>query len=434
MNLPCFLIGLLPFITNWFHLLTAPISWNGWVGYTKGLELYVLDFVAVVILLVLRGNLTRPPFIVPMSLYFVAVLIATFNAQMIEAAAFYCWQLLRVFLVYFTVANVCMFEFGAVSAILTGLAAGEVLECAIAIWERFGLHVLQTWGTLGSQNELGIASHFVVLPFFAIILGGRRGWLPIVVVLAGMMTYTLTTSRASVLLGLTGLCLIWLLSSFSQFSRRKLGVVTIGLVALAVVAPIAMASFDERFARTNLGLAEDSERLAYKRAAWMMLEDHPGGVGPNNFALVGNTGGYYGRSGGISGNGRSSNVHNLYLLVLAETGPIGLASFILMLASPLVMALRYGLFGRLGAGDPKRDFLIGASVTLLIVYAHSTEEWVMVAAELQYLLAILFGLIAGVTAEEKALQNTAPHLIVVPLQTQGRSGQDARAPFRLKGS
>ena len=417
MNLPCFLIGVLPFITGWFHLLTAPISWAQWVGYTKGLELYVLDFVAVVIMLALRGSFTRPPFIIPMGLYFVAVLIATFNAQLIEPAAFYCWQLLRVFLLYFTVANVCAVEFEAVSAILTGLAAGEVLECAIAIWERFGLHILQTPGTLGSQNELGIVSHFAVLPFFAIILGGRRGWLPIVVVLAGMMTYALTTSRASVLLGLTGLGLVWLLSSLTQFSGRKLGVVTVGLVALAVVAPIAMSSFDKRFARSNLGLAEDSERLAFKRAAWMMLEDHPGGVGPNNFALVANTGGYYNRSGGVSDLGRSSNVHNLYLLVLAETGPIGLASFILMLASPLVMALRYGLFGRWGVGDPKRDVLIGASVTLFIVYIHSTEEWVVIVGELQYLLAILFGMIAGLTEEKRALRSTARRIIVVPSQS-----------------
>ena len=205
-------------------------------------------------------------------------------------------------------------------------------------------------------------------------LGGRRGWLPVVVVLAGTMTYALTTSRASVLLGLTGLVLVWLLSSLTQFSGRKLGVVTVGLVALAVVSPIVMTSFDARFAHSKFVLDEDAECLAFKRATWMMLEEYPGGVGPNNFALVGNTGGYYNRSGGISSLGRSSNVHNLYRLVLSETGPLGLVSFILLLASPLVMALRYGLFGRLGAEDPKRDFLIGASVRLLIVYVHSIRR------------------------------------------------------------
>ena len=406
----CFLIGLLPFISGWFHFLAAPISWD-WVGYTKGLEIWVIDFVAVVIVIFLRGKFKKPPFIIPMALYFISVLIATFHADIPEAAVFYCWQLLRIFMVYFTVVNICALEFEATSAILKGLAAGELLECAFAIWERFRLHILQTPGTLGSQNELGIATHFVVFPFFAIMLGGRRGWLPAVVVLASLMTYALTTSRASVLLGVVGLGLVWLLSSLAQFSGRKLAVVTIGLIALALMAPLAITSFDKRFAGgRSLGLAEDSERLAFKRAAWMMLADHPEGVGPNNFVEVANVGGYYNRSGGVSRLGRSTNVHNLYLLVLAETGPLGLASFILMLAAPLVMALRYGPFGRWQAGDPQRDILIGASVTLMIVYIHSTEEWVPIVAELQYLLAIMFGLIAGLTAEERAAKRMRDRL------------------------
>ena len=72
-----------------------------------------------------------------------------------EASAFYCWQLLRVFVVYLAVANVCAFEFEAVASILKGFAAAEIFECMVAIWQRFGQHVLQTPGTLGSQNELG---------------------------------------------------------------------------------------------------------------------------------------------------------------------------------------------------------------------------------------------------------------------------------------
>ena len=244
------MIGLLPFVTVWLHLLTAPISW-AWIGYTKGVEIWVLDLVAVVILIFLRGRLTRPPFVIPMALYFLATVIAAFNAQIPEAAFFYCWQLLRVFLIYITVANVCTVEFGAVLAILTALAMGELLQCVTAVWERIGLHVLQTPGTMESQNELGLVSHFVILPFFAIMLGGRRGWLPVVVVPAALITYVLTTSRASVLLGIVGLGLVWLLSSLTKFSPRKFGVVTIGLVAILVMTPLAISSFGERFAQSG---------------------------------------------------------------------------------------------------------------------------------------------------------------------------------------
>ncbi len=413
LNWLCFLIGFLPFVTGWLHLFAAPISWAEWAGYAKGLEIYAVDAVAIVILVVLRGRLIRPPFVVPMALYFVSSLLATFGAAFPMAAAFYCWQLLRAFAIYLAVANVVAFEFEAVAAILKGLAAGELLECAVAVWQRFGQHVLRTPGTLQSDNELGIASHFVILPFFAIMLGGNRGWLPAIVVLAGLLADALTASRGAVLLALAGLGVVTLFSTFAIFSARKLGIVVSGLAVLAVVAPIAMASFDQRFAQGgNLGLTEDTERLAFKRAAWMMWDDHPGGVGPNNFAVAANMDGYYRRSGAISALGAFSNVHNVYILVLTETGPAGLASYVLMLAMPLVMALRYGaISGRRDPDDPRRDILIGASVTLLIVYIHSTEEWVPIVTSLQYLLAIVFGLVAGLTAEERASKATQRNLL-----------------------
>jgi len=397
---PCFLIGFLPFVTYRFHLLAAPISWV-WVGYTKGLEIHVLDTVAIVILITLRGGIVRLSFIVPMALYFLSALSATFWALSPEAAAFYCWQLLRVFTVYLAVANVCALEFEAAASILKGLATGEILECGVAIWQRFGQHILQTSGTMDSQNELGIASHFVLFPFFALMLGGRRGWLPPLVVFACLATDALTTSRGAVVLGLTGLGLVWLFSSLTRISVRKFSVALLGLTAVALMTPLAIASFDKRFGHSNLGLGEDPERLAFKRAASMMIADHPWGVGPNNFAFVANVRGYYNHLG-ISNNGRSSNVHNLYVLTLAEVGPAGLASYILILVVPFITAMRYGLRPVYqDADDPRRDILIGASVTLLIVAIHSTEEWVMVVAVLEYLLAILLGFVSGLSIKER---------------------------------
>lgn len=408
----CFLIGFLPFVSHGWHLLAAPISWSGWIGYAKGAEIYVLDVVALVVLIVLPGARMRLSIVAPMILYFLAALMATFWAKMPEAGAFYCWQLLRVFLLYLAVARVCALESEAVASILKGFAAAQIFECVFALLQRFGLHILQTPGTMGSQNELGIASHFVIFPFFALMLGGRRGWLPPVVVLCGLATDVLTTSRGAVLLGLIGLGLIWLLSSVTRFSSRKLNVALMGLAVLALMAPLAIVSFDQRFGRSNLGLAEDLERLAFKRAASMMIADHPEGVGPNNFAFVANVDGYYNRSGrNISSNGRSSNVHNLYILIWAETGAAGLASYLLMLATPLAIAMRRVLrSGRRDADDPQMDVLIGAAVTLIVIDIHSTEEWVMIVSDLQYLLAIVFGLIAGLTAREavKATNPLAP--------------------------
>jgi len=404
---PCFLIGLLPYISTWCHLYSGPISWIGWGGYVKGMEICFIDTISIIVLLAFRGRGPRLPFIVPMTLYFIATSIAAVGAQVPEAGFFYVWQLARVLLLYAAVATACAGNLRAVGGVLTGLATAELIEGVVAIWQRFGQHILQSSGTLSSQNELGLASHFVIFPFFALILSGQRGLLPLAVVLLGIIADVMTTSRASVGLGLAGLGAVWLCSSFAHFNSRKLGVAILGLATLAIMAPLAIGSFEKRFANSNLGLAEDTERLAFKRAAWMMLADHPNGVGPNNFSVTANSAGYYSRAGSVSNNGRASNVHNLYLLILTESGPAGLTCYLLMLGAPLLRALRYLLLsGARNLDETRKDVLIGLAVTLAIVYIHSTEEWVPIGATLAYLLMIVFGLIAAITSEPVRVRQT----------------------------
>jgi hypothetical protein len=50
-------------------------------------------------------------------------------------------------------------------------------------------------------------------------------------------------------------------------------------------------------------------------------------------------------------------------------------------------------------GDPRGDLLLGLGCALLVVYIHSYEEWIFVVFDSQYLLAIVMGLIAGLTQE-----------------------------------
>jgi O-antigen ligase len=134
----------------------------------------------------------------------------------------------------------------------------------------------------------------------------------------------------------------------------------------------------------------------FKEAAADMLADHPMGVGANHFNMVANVGGYFTRVGELWGPGRASNVHNVYWLVAAETGYIGLITFVAFILTPMIAALRCGLRHRT---EPRGDLLLGLGVALLVVYVHSFEEWIFVVNETQYLLAIIFGLVAGLTEQ-----------------------------------
>jgi O-antigen ligase len=391
------LAGFLPFVLSAGHLYLAVISWD-WVGYVKGAEISVLDLIALAIYLSLPGPKGGLPFRWSMSLYFAVTSLSAIQAMYPMAALFYSLQLARAFLVYVTVYRGVCADPRIAASVLKGMAAGMFLEAAVAAWQHFGLGVVQTPGTFSSQNLLGVVSQFAIFPFFAIVLGGRRGWLPPAVVAAGLAIAVLTTSRGTMALDAVGLAIVFVLSAFRQWTSRKAKVLLMGVGAMAVFAPLAALSLQQRFnGGQEIGLVEeDRERLIFKEAAAAMLSDHPMGVGPNHFTIIANLGGYFARAGEFWSNGLATNVHNVYWLVATETGYLGLITFVLFLLRPLTVAFACSFRHR---RDVRGDLLLGLGTALLVVYIHSFEEWILVTFDAQYVCAIVIGLIAGLARE-----------------------------------
>ena len=388
------LAAFLPFVLGSLHLYWAVLNW-GWVGYVKGAEVSLLDFIALSLYLSLPRPERRLPFRRSMAIYLAATALSAIQAMYPVAALFYLLQLGRTFLVCAAVYRGVCVDRRVPEAVLKGLAAGILLEVAVAGWQR-AHGVLQTPGTFASQNLLGMISQFVIFPFFAVILGGRRGRLAPAVVAAGLVIAVLTASRATIALDFLGLTIVFVLSALGQWTPRKTKVLWAGVAVTAVFALFAASSLQQRFhGGPELGLSEeDGERLRFKRAAAEMLADHPMGVGANHFNIVANMGGYFTRVGELWSSGRASNVHNVYWLVAAETGYVGLVAFVAFLVPPLIAAWRCGFRHRT---EPRGDLLLGLGVALLVVYVHSFEEWIFVVLETQYLLAIVMGLVAGLT-------------------------------------
>ena len=395
------LAAFLPFVLSTLHLFWAFDNWK-WVGYVKGGEVSLLDFIAVSIYLTLPRPEGRLPFRWSMALYFAVTALSAIQAMVPVAALFYPLQLGRAFLVYVTVYRGVCADPRVPDSVLKGLAAGMFVEAAVAGWQRAGLGVLQTPGTFSSQNLLGLISQFVIFPFFAAMLGGRSGRLAPAVVAAGLVIAVLTASRGTIVLDCLGLATVFVLSALRQWTPRKTKVLWAGVAAMAVFAPLAASSLQQRFhsglnGGPNMGLSEeDKTRLVFKKVAAQMLSDHPMGVGANHFTVVANTEGYFSAAGEYWGASRASNVHNVYWLVAAETGYIGVVAFVAFLVHPLIAAFRCSFRHR---RDPRGDLLLGLGVALLVVYIHSFEEWIFVVFESQYLLAIVIGLVAGLTQE-----------------------------------
>jgi O-antigen ligase len=393
------LMGFLPFGLGEFHLYMAAISWPQWPGYVKGLEISVLDVLALAMYLSLPRLGSMIPFRLSMALYFLAVVLAVFQTPVPIGALFYAWQLARVFLVYAVVAKACADERVA-PALLTGMTIGLCFEACFAIWERFGLGILQAGGTLGHQNFLGLMSHFVTFPWLALLLAGERGWRPIAGPLAGLVIAALTVSRGTVGLMGAGYVGIFALSVLRRWTPRKAIILAVGVASVCVLAPVILSSFDQRFNEAEGAAGYESkydERGAFENAAEKMISDHPMGVGSNYYVVAANTGGYNTRAAVTWAAGsETANVHNVYFLVAAETGYIGLITFVLMLLRPLVVAFRCGWRNR---RDRRGDLLLGLGMSLFIVYIHSYFEWIFITFQAQYMFALDAGLVAGLATQ-----------------------------------
>lgn len=386
-----FLMGLLAFSMAPLHLFVAPVSWAMWPGYVKGMEVSLLDAISLAIILAAPLRSRRVRMKAPLLLLLAAATLSIAQAQTPIAAFFYAWQLARMFLIFCAAAMLCRTQANA-EGIVKGLAIGIAVQAVVGVYQALS-GAVQVGGTFGHQNQLGMMSHFALFPALALLLGGRRGWAPILAPLAAAVVVILTASRGTIGFAAMGIVALLVLSVARRPTGRKSAMVAACLAGLMVSAPLALGTLDRRFQQEEAPGAYD-ERAAFERAARMILADHPLGVGANEYVVVANTGGYSLRAGVIAVFGsRSAHVHNAYLLAGAEMGYPGMIALVLALMWPVVVALKFAWRRR---RDPDGELMLGCAVAILVVAAHNFYEWIFVTFHTQYLFAIISGMIAGV--------------------------------------
>ncbi len=278
-----------------------------------------------------------------------------------------------------------------------GLAAAAILEAAVTVSQRLG-GTFQAHGTMAHQNMLGFMLHFVTLPLFALALAGSRSRLVLLGVAGALLAVALGASRATIGFLALGLLLLAALSLLRKSTPSKWKVIGIGLAAAALVAPIAMSGLEQRFASPGIE-GSDEERAAIERAAKLMIQEHPWGVGANNYVVVANVGGYSERAGVIWNQGsRAAHVHNMYLLTAAESGWFGLLALVALFAWPAFCGLRFAIANR---KDSRGDIVLGAAIAVVVAAMHGLYEWIFVTYQAQYMFAIALGIIAGVLRQTK---------------------------------
>ena len=384
-------LGFLPFVAQEWRMIIAPVSWAGYSGYVQGAEFSLIDVIAIAILLSRPTFRARLPFV---GLWFVlaaTTLLSAAQASLPVAALFGVWQILRVTIVFAAVASIALDERGP-RALIQGMIVGICLNALVTIEQKL-TGSRQTPGLFIHQNLLGMISHFVAFPALALALVSKRDWAMLLGVGGAMIVAVLGASRATIGLAGFGYVLLLALSMLRFPSGRKTTVAFIGLLALAAATPFAISNMQNRLGVSSLITTEDGEREAFKRTARMMLNDHPMGVGANQYIVVANTQGYSQR-GGVAWNSgsRSTNVHNSYLLIGAETGYIGMFAFIALMTWPIIVGLKTAWSYR---RDPRGEIALGFTVALIVVALHCLYEWIFVTYLVQVPFAMALGVIAG---------------------------------------
>lgn len=426
-------IGVLPFTINAINLDAALVSWAGWTGYAKGLVVTLLDTLALAIIVTSRAPLRRLPFLGLFLAYIgsVALSLALSSAPM--SSSFYLFQLVRVLIVFVAVAAVAPRP-QAVRWIAFGLAAGAIFQAIVTVSQRAD-GAFQTSGTMGHQNLLGMMLHFVLLPLLALLLAGERSKLIMAGVAAALLAIALGASRGSI--GFSGIGIVTLiaLSLVRRSTPHKWKMTGFIAAALALTTPLMLQGLEKRFDQ----LAEQGdydERAALERAARAMWADHPFGVGANQYVVVANAGGYSERAGVVATYGsRSAKVHDVYLLVAAETGWLGLLTLVALLS----VATARGLgFAFRNGRDHRGEIVLGATAAVMVTAAHSLYEWVFVSYQAQYVFAIALGVVAGMIRQRRLQRVTGKrrrpleNAFQVPAARPRLSPQGYQRPSRIE--
>lgn len=392
-------MGALPILNVPWHLNAALINWATWPGHTKGLLLTLLDPLALAVCVHLRSGRRLPPLSWAFAVYLVSLIPGMFSGSLFQPAFFFFFQTVRVgifsYACYLVVLN------GGLVHLARGMAIAVVLNAFVAL-EAALSGVAQAAGMLGHQNLTGMAVNICVPLLVALGLRKRGGFFLFAVVAAGASAVA-GGSRATIIFYGVAVAVTLVGSSIATPTSRKTALVACGLLALLSASPFAVHKLGERAGL----LTPDLERVAFERAAQMMIKDHPWGVGINQYVVVANTQGYMSRAGVRWGAGaRSTNVHNFYLLARTEGGLSELLGVLFWLILPLLVAVILAF----RKTTPLRDVCVAVAAALAVTAAHNRYEWIFVTMVPQYLIASMIGILAAIQVAAKASPNSTRRL------------------------
>ena len=299
-----------------------------------------------------------PRLTVPALVYLELCLMSLIWAPKVDLAALEVIQMAKVFVLYFILANnlrsVNDIRFVAWALLATVAFEGAVTIAQMATGRPLGIGFLgetqvrvshgmryaRVGGTLGHPNELAMYLELVLPLCAGIFVSAQRqrdrffaaGGFGL-----GLIALVMTGSRGAWIGFFFSMALfvyIILKRKLIEFKKIVIPIVLVFLI-MCIVTVSFWATLERRFTGDDHGSAIG--RIPLIQVALRVIKAYPiGGVGLNNYAVVMKD--YDNTIMGRMFTSLQRPVHNMYLLITAETGILGFAGFIWFLVAILLTA------------------------------------------------------------------------------------------------
>lgn len=412
-------IGLLMFCVGTIGIDAAFITWPLWLGTSKGILVSPVDMLSIALIATRLKPRARthhlwlvPLFMLPSFLS----LVVSYNPL---ATLFVPIQIARTALMAYALAGE-IHRPATMRALFTGVALGLMIQGGHVVYQKL-TGVLQARGTADHQNILGLMVEASLLPLFALALEGDRRKIVYLGLIAGLVIVAGGGSRATILLAPAGLAVLLILSIAKRSNAHKMKILGFLVLAGAVAVPLALGTLNDRFGDRSMS-GEDDARWSFERAAIAMADDHPFGIGANNYVTIVNVGGYSRRADVEWGGGGNltAPVHNAYLLMRAETGWLGEGVMLLVIVVPILAGLGLAFRNR---GSPMAGVALGSTVAMLTIAIHINFEY---AWHLEAVQRLFFMNLAILSAAAEACRQARVQARRKPLARPARDPLPAR--------
>ncbi len=399
----------------------APGTIENHQGGPAGLEISLMTFVIVIgyaLWFLEKKSSTSsskpvryfPLVTVPALLFLVSNFLSFFQSQFMIFSIYEMVMVTQFFLFYFYFINHLDTE-EDLKLVLLILVSVLIVEGVLMSAQKFSgfefdIGILKTYsqvaddgstrvgGTLGGASGAGTWLMSALAVTLGILINKYKLVnLRLAAIAAGIGSVALvaTGSRAGWLALAMGIIVLGLGTILFTKLRRSIEtkIVTGLIVGGIVMSPFFAGTIIHRFTADDSGSTESRKPLA--ALAFNMIEDHPYGVGLNNYGEVMFSSQYVPPS--LIGSSSIYPVHNKYLLVWAETGPWGMVIFISLILAGLFTTIRLIL------NKNAPPHLIILSLTLfasLVGYAQNMNTEPFGTRQRAQFLWLLLALLVGV--------------------------------------